>query len=523
MKYVFYISNQSLTVYQDRNQLTEWVKTFLWSQQNEIDTFLTELPSKSPVSIVLDLAEEDIALEPFPKLYLWEKNSVRDQHINDRKEDGVDLVNTQWSGQIITSNEGRAEELLLTSSITSPPQLVNFLSILEDAQIMLTGIYSAPFLLSSYFNTELSEVFGLSKEQIRQPFFIISRQSDISYRQTFFNQSGIRISRLIELDKDASDYDGLKTALIHETKLAKNYVYNQTIVSAEEEVSYIFMDGDHKRLEGLEKLAKTSGLINDVSIDSGAFFKSATFSPDTAVLETSATDLYASKSLADFVFRQNPPNFYSTAYVTKITNLILGSRSLIAVNTLVLLALLIYITVSAVDWYMGQQRLDRLDTSIANHQVEKERLQKVVNLQIDAEEIKASVEFSEAILKLKNEGTLGFDVKPITDVVASQSEHIQIMKLDWKKQGKFDSTIYDIDFQGLVYPFIDYYRDPVMWVDTFRDELAKLENVKNVRIVKEPLNRDLKQALTIVVNNNSKVVDALPFQIKMEVQYEPSK
>lgn len=523
MKYVFYISNNSLTVYQDHNHSTEWTNTFLWSNQKEIDFFLTELPAKSPVSMILDLVEEDISMDSFPKLYLWEKNSVRDQHINHRKEDGADLVNTQWTGQTVISSDGRAEELLLTSSITSPSQLINFMGIIEDAQIMLTGIYSAPFLLANCFKTEISQVLGLSKEQLNHPFFIISRQSESNYRQTFFNQSGIRISRLIEIDKDPDDYDGLKAALIHETKLAKNYVYNQNIVSAEENVSYVFIDGDHKRLAGLDELAEKSGLITVPNVDENAFFKTLGFNLDSVGAETAMSDLYASKSLADFVFRQSPKNFYTNPYVTKVTNLMMGARGLITFNSLVLLALLIYITVSAVDWYMGQQRLDRLDNSIVNHQIEKDRLEKVVNLQIDAEEIKASVEFSEAVLQLKTQGTLGFDVKPVSDVIASHAEHIQVMKLDWKKQGKFDSPVYDIDLQGLVYPFIDYYREPVMWVDNLRDELSKLDKVKKVRIVKEPLNRDLKQALTIKVDNRSKVVDALPFQIKLEVHYESSK
>jgi len=519
MKYVFYISNQALTVYQDQNHSAEWLNSFAWSQKNEIDIFLAELPAKSPVSIILDLVEEDIAIEAFPKLYLWEKNSVIEQHVNQRKEDGAEFVYTKWTGQTITSNDGRFEELLLTSSIISPPQLANFMDIIEDAQIMLTGLYSAAFLLSSYFKGGLSQELGLTKEQLNSPFFIISRQSEISYRQTFFNQFGIRISRLIELDKEPEDFDGLKASLIHETKLAKNYVYNQNIVSSEEYVSYIFMDGDHKRLEGLEDLAKTSGLIAETTFENGAFFKSVSFNSDSVKSE----DLYASKKLADYVFRENPKNFYKTPYITKVTNLVLGSRSLIAANSLVLLALLIYITVSAVDWYMNQQRLERLDGSIASHQLEKERLQKVVNLHVDAEEIKSSVEFSEAILKLKSDRTLGFDISSISDVIASQSEHIQIMKLDWQKQGKFDSTVYEVDLQGLVYPFVDYYRDPVMWVDTLRDELTKLDHIRNVRILKEPLNRDLKQALTIVVNEKSKVVEALPFQIKLEVRYEPTK
>ena len=520
MKYLFYISNQGVSVYEDRNKTAEMVRSFYWSDLNQVDTFLAELPPKSPVSIILDLVEEDISIDAFPKLFLWEKNSVRNQHILHRKEDGAEFVHTQWTGESVTNADGRIEELLLTSAITSPPQLVNFMEALEEAQVMLSGLYSAPFLLASYFKDELSQDFGFTKAELNQPFFLISRQSDLSYRQTFFNKSSIRISRLIELDKVSDDYEGLKSALVHETKLAKNYVYNQNIIDGEEDISYVFIDGDQKCLDGLEELSLESGLIQETSDESSSFFRTLDFDQELKVRsESGGHNNFAQIGLSDFVFRQNPVSFYGTPYVTKINNLLLGSRSLITVNSLFFLALLIYITISTVDWFIANDRLERLDQSIANHQIEKERLQKVVKLQVDAEEIKASVEFSEAILNLKTDRTLGFNIKPISQVVANQA-NIQVMELDWKKQGKFDSNIYVVDFIGLVYPFDGYYHDPVLWVDNFKDELATISNVTNVQIVKEPLNRDLKQALTIVVNEKSQTVDALPFQIKIQVSHE---
>ena len=521
---MFYINNQGVTFYKDRNKSAEIVHAFRWSEQNQIDTFLSELPPKSPVSLILDLVEEDIAIESLPKLFLWERNSVVNQLVQQRKEDGAEFVHTQRTGESITNTDGREEELLLMSSITSPPHLVNFMIALEDAQVMLSNIYSAPFLLANYFKNELSQEFKLSKEDLKRPFFLISRQTDLSYRQTFFNKSGIRISRLIELDKDPKDYDALKTALVHETKLAKNYVYNQNIIESDEEISYIFMDGDQKRLDGLEAVAQSSGLYKvSEEISSSTYFKTVKFDHGLAdALDPQAQEHYGEIGLSDFVFRQSPPNFYITPYVTKINNLILGSRSLITLNSFALLAILIFATVSAVDWFIANDRLDRLDQSIVNHGNEKERLQKVVKLQVDAEEIKASVEFSEAILKLKTDRTVGFDIKPIAEVIANQ-DNIQISQLTWKKLGKFDSTLYELNFQGFVFPFEGYYHDPVIWVDNFKEALAQLDLVTNVQIVKEPLNRNLKQALTIIVNEKSQTVEALPFQITLQVNHERSK
>ena len=523
MKYVFYINNQGVTVYKDQKRSVELIRTFLWSQPDDIYAFIAGLPSKSAVAIVFDLAEEDITIESFPKLFLWEKNSVRNQHARQYKENGADYVHTLWTGESIINMDGRIEDLLLTSSITSPHYLVNFMNALEEAQVMLLGLYSAPFLLASYFKSELSQDFSLSKSELDKPFFLISRQSESSYRQTFFNKSNIRISRLIELDKDPKDLQGLKAALIQETKLARNYVYNQNVMSAHDDISYIFMDGDQTRLDGLDKLSVEAGLIPALESTSLFFFKTIPFDHGGAQAQSNDVHKHDGEiGLADYVFRQSPPNFYSTPYVSKINNLLLGSRTLIAINSLVLLALLVFITVSAVDWFISKERLERLEQSVQNHQLEKERLQKEVKLQVDAKQIKASVEFSEAILKLKTDRTLGFNINPIAEVIAKQP-NIQVIKLDWKKQGKFDSHIYEVDFYGLVYPFKDYYHDPVLWVDNFNEALSNIDNVLNVQIVKEPLNRNLKQALSIVMNEKSETVEALPFQIKMQVNHESSK
>ncbi|MEA3404127.1 MAG: hypothetical protein U9R28_00105 [Pseudomonadota bacterium] len=525
MKYTFYISNQGVNIYQDKRQAPKLIQSYSWSDFNGIDTFLANLPGRSPVSIILDLVEEDITIEAFPKLYLWERNAVKNRHEEQHRADGAEFVHTQWTGQSQTTEEGRQEEFILTSSITSPAHVVNFMGMVEEAEIMVVGLYSASFLMAEYFKNELSRVFDLSKQEMNSPFFLVSRQSERSYRQTFFNQSGIRISRLIEIDKEPDDYEGFKAALVHETKLAKNYIYNQNIIEPEVEISYIFMDGDSKRLEGLQQLSEDEHLYQTQYADSNhaeAFFKTLIFTPETGnanEINPQLTELYAARDLAGYIFRRSPESFYSTPYSLRIKNLLMGYRGLVGVNSIIFLGLLIFITISGIDWTITQDKIERLESNIVSHELEKNRLQKEVALQVDAEEIKASVEFSEAILKLKTDKTVGFNIKPISDIVA-QHEHIQVMKLNLKKMGQFDSRVYEIDFHGWVYPFEDYFREPVMWVDAFKEQLETIENVHQVTLVQEPLNRDLKQALLIGVDDKVKSVDALPFQIKLRVSHE---
>ena len=68
MKTVLYITNQGLTLYQNKHQEVEFVCSLDWAGNSCIERLLEELAPKTPVSIILDLLEEEIAVEDFPRL-----------------------------------------------------------------------------------------------------------------------------------------------------------------------------------------------------------------------------------------------------------------------------------------------------------------------------------------------------------------------------------------------------------------------------------------------------------------------
>lgn len=532
MKTVLYITNQGLTLYQNKHQEVEFVCSLDWAGNSCIERLLEELAPKTPVSIILDLLEEEIAVEDFPRLRFWEKKALKNQHVQQQYDEGAQFVHASWSRHV--QGDGvRSESTLLISSITSSTVLSKLMRYLEDAKIMLIGVYSATILLVDYFKQELVPELELSKEQLSGVLFLISRQSDNVYRQAFIKQSVVKMSRLIEINDDLEDSQGfsdqflsagLKTILIDEIKLAQNYLYNQRVIRLEEPISYIFMDSDHQRLEGLEALSQALELtrVTDVGGPKHSF-RVINFNADLTEKKRPLSKCQGSKILADFLIRQRPNTHFNPRYVRKVNAQQLGTHSLVAVNSLIVLALLIYITLSVVDSYIGKDRLQQLEQGVVNHRVEEVRLQKKVQRQVNAQELKAKVELSETLLALKADRALGVDIKSIAKVVAQQAENIQLIKIDWKQLGQFDSQRYQIEFYGLVYPFTDYYQEPVSWVDDFSAALTKLHSVTTVEIVKEPLNRDLKQALTVVTNESRKRVNALPFQIMIEVDYASSE
>ena len=133
---------------------------------------------------------------------------------------------------------------------------------------------------------------------------------------------------------------------------------------------------------------------------------------------------------------------------------------------------------------------------------------------------KASVEFSESILKLKVNRLISFDVNALSQVFAHHP-NIQLSTINWKTLDRFDSRRNQIDIKAWVFPFYETYHDPVMWVDAFVAELNTIVGIEMVQLQKEPLNRQLSQTLSI----NSKMgnVDALPFTVTLRVKDVESK
>lgn len=523
MKGVFYLNDQGLTAYSSSCRILNAPRFFGWNEITEIEEWLAELPGRIQCSVILDLVDEDIAMEAAPKLYLWERIAIKKQLEERLRSDGAELIFSEWTGLSQTNAEGRAEEFIQSASVVMPAHISHFMTMLEEAEITLTAIYSAPFLLSAFLKKYYKPAFNLSKAELNSPFFMITRQDEKTYRQTFFNAGRLRISRLIEIDKADDDFAGAQSTLIHESKLARNYIYNQNFVAHTQNLGYVFLDSVAGRIDGIQQRCFDEGLFTtDDQLDT-AIFKAMTidaFKFPQTFCGYENSNHYTADLLAGFVLNDAPAKFYSTGYSQQIERILFTNRTLRGANILLLIALLGYGSISGIDTYMRQYNIELLGQQIDNHVQEKERLQKMVDLQIDAKEIKASVDFSEAILSLKSERTVGFKIMPISEVF-SRHEHVQLINAEWKQMDRFDSHTYDVELEGLVFPFEEYYKEPVEWVDALVADLKQLPLTAQVELVQEPLNRNLQQALTVSIKGEE--VTALPFKLKMRVKDGQSK
>ncbi len=514
MKTIFYITDEALTSYNDSDTKTQ---SFLWQDLDAIDQYLATISEHTKIYIVLDIIDEDISFEWAPSVFPWEKKTIQ----NRRKErvigEDTALAEVHWTNTKQVNDDGRKEELMLTATVSDSFHLKNFLSSIEQAQLTVSSIYSKPLLLESYLKNKVRTHLKLTRQSLKSPLLMVTRQSQNTFRQTFFYNGDLRISRLVEIDSTFESTFEIRTALINETKLAVTYVYNQAIVPFNSPIGLVFIDGDEAILDGMLSECKDQALIRSTWEDEQYVFGTASFSSittDGLNCGRKGTQCFSQQAIVDYIFSDSPKGFYSTPYIQKINNLDLTRQVFIGLNILLFLGGLYYILITGVDTLVSWQKQALLEQRIEQHTREINRLQSLVKLQDDAQLIKASVEFSESILKLKLGRLINFDIKGLSQIIA-RHPNIQISKIDWKTLNRFDSKQNQIDFSAWVFPFHDTYQEPVKWVDDFITDLNTLPGIEAAELQKEPLNRVLSQTLLIDVKMGE--IEALPFTVKVRV------
>ncbi|CAN8141492.1 conserved hypothetical protein [uncultured Thiomicrorhabdus sp.] len=431
MKYVLYITESGFRVYKSLRITQEAPEEFSWEDIAQIDLFISELPSNAEVKLVLDLIDEDLFFEWVPKVLPWEKAALLKRRKERLISDKVALSEVHSTNQTRKSTEGRKEELILSATISDSFKLTRFLAKLEAAEVLLNGIYSKPLLLTQYYRQVIRPNLGLTKEQESMPFLIISRQSALNYRQTFFYQGEMRLSRPVEVESEDSDSDSIHKALLEETKLAITYVYNQKIIPFNAPIGLVFLEEDRAVLENIEADCKSYGIIRSNWSQQDFYFVSKTFQDFDADLQACQGNCYSEQAIVAFLFKSHVKGFYTTGYITRLQNFQRGRKVLFGVNTALFTVGLIYLLINSVDNFIHWQKLDLLDQNITAHLQEKQRLTELVKLQDDAQQIKASVEFSEAILSLRVNRLIGFNIQDFSEAVKRHS-NIQLSSLDWR-------------------------------------------------------------------------------------------
>ncbi len=214
------------------------------SNQKELTHWLT-IHKVERIKLILDLMEEELYVDHHPSLYMWELRTYAERQ-QKRRFPVTAFSRYQFSSSIqLPWNPVKGE--LLVSGFNEDAIVINLMSWLEEAEILVDSIHSSmsilyTMLMNTWFDTRSSKIRLKS-----QSIVMLVRVGEQDFRQLLFVNGVIRTSRQVHLDAD--DYEGKMQILLQELNVLEKFAKSQKMISETDglHIYYIGLDSDDRQ------------------------------------------------------------------------------------------------------------------------------------------------------------------------------------------------------------------------------------------------------------------------------------
>lgn len=485
---------------------------------NDLDVFkdyLMALPQSSVLGVLLDYIDEDIKTLWYPKLLPWEKPALEKRQVQKVYADGAAFVNFLWKASYRKSDLGRDEQEARISAITKSDLLSQLFHFFNQQSLVVKSIYSATFLIEGFYASSVRKALQISAKQAKQSTLLLFRESQFVFRQVLLSEGVVKLTRLIEVDNNLQNDSAIMVSLVDEAAMIVRYIYNQKFLKYNAPVGMVYLDDDavcREMFVGLyrEKVVQGSWDLKNLVIDGLAYQKLV----KPGQYEPSGDSFR--QVLANYVFNKTPPSFYQNA-LTKKNNQLLNLRIGFSMIAVLIFSFGIYYNAKLlIDTSVLHDSTDTLAAKISQYQREIKKIEQAINIKFDAEDIKQIVDFSNKMVKPKTEKRLGFDLIAFSEQVLEIHSEIQITKIQWKLVGPYDTQSLELVLNGELGSFHGSFKPPFIHLDAFVADVKKFPNVKNVELIKSPLELDVTKSFALSLNE---AIVGLPFSLSFEVAY----
>lgn len=516
MDIVFFLNEQSIAVFDQRAKTHQQgfeELFFEWNEEERLQEYLETVSSELTVAAVLDFVDEVIETDWFPKPFPWEKATIEKRMVQKASSTGAEFVNFSWQSETQKNEHGAVQQAYRVVSIAQNPDLRNFFDTLEANEINLLAIYSNTFLIDGLYSSLIRKQVKISAKEMKAPTMVVFRESPHIFRQVFLENGDIKLTRLVEIDDELEGFVAILHAVVDETNLAVKYIYNQKLLPYNTPISLVYVDDDQDSQDISQELYQDN--VVQASWEEGEYVVKACDYEPLMSLHFAGLDSSFRNMVATYVLQKSPKPLYANDYSKTIYSFIQAKQAAFITAFVVLFVGLFLAGQVWVENQILASTKEALDQQTVTLDAERDRIQKRIKFDSDAEDIKEIVVFSEQVLKARTDYALGYDIVSLSEIIA-RHPNIQLVKMEWQNAGTFDELMFNIEIHGLVFPFEQAFDMPVQWVDAFVEDLKTLASVKDVTLQKEPLDRKLTQALT--VPDSIEEVNALPFSLKVEMK-----
>ncbi|MGC9386271.1 MAG: hypothetical protein ACP5D0_04960 [Hydrogenovibrio sp.] len=518
MHYYGYLYDDHLVlVTADRSRKSGWARVRLPWNSDAIRTLLEPIlkPLKAPAtfSLILAFSDEQIDMDWVPALLPWEKPAyVKRCH---SRFDKGEWAHSHWVSVYRQNAVGRREQRLVTVHQPQSDKLKNLLDVIAALGGRVGQVYSYVFLLELYFWQSVTKTLKLSRKRMQAPFIWTLREDSHRFRQWVFVDGNFILSRWVVLDTQL-DETAIAEALVAEVSGTIRYLYNQKWVAFDREIGQVFVEAvttfKANPLPFIEVFKAHFSVKNwDMS---KPYFVSDTL-PIGQETESAFTEFPLLTQVSDFLKTKAPPSFYQNGTWWERVPSWPWSRLAWAAAGLALVVALTMSVRNGFDYMTLAQQERVLTKQLTELQQHKVRVQKAINLQYDAQDMKATVEFFDHLKHLKRAHFLEHSLVALSQALAGHPT-IQLKQITWSREAVLDrgwmAATVSCDVVGA-----GSFESLLQQADAFQEAVRQIDGFDEVAYQQEPFNRQSDRALS-VEGRLKPEVQHLPFTLAFRVE-----
>lgn len=469
-------------------------KVFIsFEEKNRLNEVIGELPELTPVKVVFDLIEEEIEFESVPKIFPWERSKTLELLLARKMSSRILMMAHKW---VPLEKDGDKQLFVRLVEILSAAPLRDLLYALEGRNLLITHIFSTSLLAENYlprFNLPRAARPHAKKD----PFLLVLRRDDTSYRQLFFQNGVLMLSRIVEVP-EGFDQDGILNLMVRECDITIKFLYNDKVVNYGKPISIHIAESTAAGIppEAIERALNEELVMRSDWTKGGYTLTASTLdalcprcSKKQAIL--SAFDLFIA-----MVATHAPGGTHFVTDHLKVARMgAVVKKGLIATSIATLLIGSYYGGTLASEYYFTQETIDYLKRQSVQLQRIKKTLIAKINSPYDARDLKAIVEFSDNFSKdLANK-----TVPPLIDALARQVDanpdlalaKLRIQRTQSRGQLIGGQFIVDADFV-LTQPAV-LYQDSIERIQRFAQTLKPENGFKGVALTQLPIQLNPKR------------------------------
>lgn len=452
------------------------------------DHYLKETGSM-PTWILVDLVEEEYRQDKIPHVGGADRMAVIS-----RKKARLFRDTPYFCADVQERDtEGRRDDNVLFMALTNPDLLDPWLELLHANKVPLAGIYSVPQITKSLL---------VHLPDPAANMLVVSLQSISGFRQSFFNNKQLKVSRLVDLPRYGTQP---YAPIVHEEiEVLRRYLNSMRLVDIDQTL-HVYCLGDARLLGELKKQMPDSPSIKYI-------FVNTTLCGQQIGLEREITTPFSDELLIHHLLKNRRGNIYAPEEDTRYYKMYKTGRALYASSLCLILAGLIWGGFNFLNAIVHRQQAEiaakKTEYYNARYQLAHEKLPVTP---LSPADLKRVVDIAHSLDQYKGEPSallklIGQDM--------GRFPQIQLDELTWAvsadpntritgsvniapDQGvvgvsNTENSVYDYyqiaAINGHISPFDGNYRMALELIKRFAESLRTQESVHDVSIVTLPLN-----------------------------------